>query len=273
MNNSEKNQLMQQLLVANQNNLSATQAELEKFYRQQKTAVRVVAKPFKQPEGEPLIVANDLTKVYKNGKDKLVAVNKVDFKIWPGEFVALTGTSGSGKSTLLHMLGGLDKPTSGQIVINGQNIAKLNDQKLSNFRNRTIGFVFQFFYMQPFLTLAQNIAVPSMIYSMNPKDRKARTTELAEAVGLSDRLKHLPKELSGGQMQRAAIARALFNSPKIILADEPTGNLDSANSKAVIDLFKQIREKFGTTIIVVTHDRQVAAAADREISMKDGVIL
>ncbi len=278
MDNSLKDRLLRAVLRAYEGDLVAAQAALKETHQQLQAKPKLptpksTPKPFIKPDGEPLIVAEGLAKVYKNGRDKLTAVDHVDFKIWPGEFVALTGASGSGKSTLLHLLGGLDKPTSGQIVINEQNIAKLNDRKISNFRNQTIGFVFQFFYMQPFLTLAQNIAVPSMIYSMSAKARKARTIELAEAVGLSDRLKHLPKELSGGQMQRAAIARALFNSPKIILADEPTGNLDSTNSKAVIDLFKQIRDQFGTTIIVVTHDRQVAAAADREISMKDGAIL
>lgn len=222
---------------------------------------------------EPLIEIKGLTKEYKNGKSKLTAVSDADLKIYPGEFVAITGASGSGKSTLMHLIGALDKPTSGTIIINGQDISKLSDKKLSNFRNKTIGFVFQFFYMQPFLNLAQNISVPSMVNNLSPKDRKARIAELANAVGLSDRLTHLPKELSGGQMQRAAIARALFNAPKIILADEPTGNLDSVNSDSVIKLFQEIRNKFGTTIITVTHDSSIARQADREIIMKDGAIL
>lgn len=222
---------------------------------------------------EPLIEIKDLTKEYKNGKNKLTAVSNANLKIYPGEFVAITGASGSGKSTLMHLMGALDKPTSGTIVINGQDISKLTDKNLSNFRNKTIGFVFQFFYMQPFLNLSQNISVPSMVNNLSPKKRKARIEELASAVGLSDRLTHLPKELSGGQMQRAAIARALFNAPKIILADEPTGNLDSVNSDSVIKLFQEIRNKFGTTIITVTHDSSIARQADREIIMKDGAIL
>lgn len=274
---ARRRQLLVGVLKAHDFNLEEAELALRDTYKSLRisdmAAKDLPKKPFVKPEGDPLIAAKDLTKVYKNGKEKLTAVDKANFEIWQGEIVALTGASGSGKSTLLNMLGGLDKPTSGSIVINGENIAKLSDRKLSNFRNRTIGFVFQFFYMQPFLTLAQNVAVPSMIYRMSSKDRKSRVAELAEAVGLSDRLKHLPKELSGGQMQRAAIARALFNSPKIILADEPTGNLDSKNSKAVIDLFKEIRDKYGTTIIVVTHDRDVANQADREITMKDGVIV
>lgn len=222
---------------------------------------------------EPLIEIKGLTKEYKNGKSKLTAVSNADLKIYPGEFVAITGASGSGKSTLMHLMGALDKPTSGTIVINGQDISKLTDKNLSNFRNKTIGFVFQFFYMQPFLNLSQNISVPSMVNNLSPKKRKARIEELASAVGLSDRLTHLPKELSGGQMQRAAIARALFNAPKIILADEPTGNLDSVNSSSVIKLFQEIRDKFGTTIITVTHDASIARQADRKIIMKDGAIL
>lgn len=276
----DKTEILNQALKAYNYNLPELKGALNRAYANLKVSdmtdlsPKIIPKaPFKRPEGDPLISVQDLVKVYKNGKEKLTAVDKVSFEVWPGELIALTGASGSGKSTLLHMLGGLDKPTSGVITIDGQNIAKLSDRKLSNFRNRTIGFVFQFFYMQPFLTLAQNIAVPSMIYKMSAKDRKAKVAELAAAVGLSDRLKHLPKELSGGQMQRAAIARALFNSPKIILADEPTGNLDSVNSQSVMDLFKEIRQKFGTTIIIVTHDRQVANQTDREISMKDGVIL
>ena len=274
---ARRRQLLVGVLKYHDFNLAEAETALREAYKSLRisdmASKNLSRKPFVKPQGDPLITAKDLTKTYKNGREKLTAVDKASFDIWQGEFIALTGASGSGKSTLLHMLGGLDKPTSGSIVINQENIAKLSDRKLSNFRNRTIGFVFQFFYMQPFLTLAQNIAVPSMVYKMSSKDRKKRVTELAEAVGLSDRLKHLPKELSGGQMQRAAIARALFNEPKIILADEPTGNLDSKNSQAVIELFKEIREKFGTTVIVVTHDREVANQADREITMKDGVIL
>lgn len=278
---ANRQRVVRELLKQYNFNLKEAQAALEETYGQLKVSdmtgpMRLAVNkkpPVVKHEGEPLITTQDLTKIYKNGREKLTAVDKVNLQIWPGEIIALTGASGSGKSTLLHMLGGLDKPTSGSIVINGQNVAKLSDRKLSNFRNQTIGFVFQFFYMQPFLTLAQNIAVPSMIRRISTKERKARVQQLAEAVGLANRLKHLPKELSGGQMQRAAIARALFNSPKIILADEPTGNLDSVNSASVIELFQEIRQKFGTTIIIVTHDREVAAQADREITMKDGVIL
>lgn len=231
-------------------------------------------KKFTPPPGtKPIIQVKNLSRLYKNGKSKISAVNNVSFEIYPKEIVALTGTSGSGKSTLLHLLGGLDKPTSGEIIINNTNIAKLSDRKLSNFRNKTIGFVFQFFYLQPFLNLAQNIAVPSMVTKIKSKNRSARVQELAQAVGLEERLKHLPKELSGGQMQRTAIARALFNRPKILIADEPTGNLDSANSATILKLFQKVREEYGTTIIIVTHDETIANLADRKLTMHDGELI
>lgn len=272
-----RQRILRELLKQYNFNLKAAQADLELVYKNLKVSdmsdLNFKTSAWVKPDGEALIQVQDLSKIYKDGREKLIAVNRVNLEIWPGEIVALTGTSGSGKSTLLHMLGGLDKPSSGSIVVDGQEIAKLSDRKLSIFRNQTIGFVFQFFYMQPFLTLAENIAVPSLVRKMSAHARKERVFELAKQVGLADRLKHLPKELSGGQMQRAAIARALFNAPKIILADEPTGNLDSANSQAVIDLFKQIRRDFKTTIIIVTHDRALAAQADREIRMKDGEVL
>lgn len=207
---------------------------------------------------------------YKLGKEHVQAVNNVSIEIKEGEFVALTGPSGSGKSTPLQLIGGLDKPSNGKLIINGQDISKLSDRKLSNFRNKTVGFVFQFFYLQPFLTTRVNLEVPAMFARTNRQDRLKRVDELADAVGLEERLDHLPKELSGGQMQRAAIVRALLNNPKLLLADEPTGNLDKTNSDAIIELFDQIRKKFGTTIVVVTHDAEIAAKADREIRLLDG---
>jgi putative ABC transport system ATP-binding protein len=206
------------------------------------------------------------------GKQHVAALKDVSLEIREGEFIAFTGPSGSGKSTLLQIIGGLDKPNEGTIVINGQNIAKLSDRALSKFRNQTVGFVFQFFYLQPFLSLQTNLAVPGIFARMKPQEFKARAQELAQSVGLGDRLSHLPKELSGGQMQRAAIARALLNKPKLILADEPTGNLDSTNGEAIIELFDKVRKEFGTTIVVVTHDPKVAAHADREIVLRDGRI-
>lgn len=211
-----------------------------------------------------------MVKEYKIGKQKIRAVDSVSLEVSKGEFIALVGVSGSGKSTLLHLLGGLDKATSGEVVVNGQEIRKMSDRRLSQFRNQTIGFVFQSFYLQPFLTLRRNIEVASMPQRMKRAERKQRIEELARQVGLYDRLNHRPRELSGGQIQRTAIARALLNRPAIILADEPTGNLDSANSHDIIQLFQQIREQYGTTVIIATHDTEVAAQADRVITLKDG---
>ena len=217
-----------------------------------------------------IIKATNVVKEYKIGKQKIRAVDSVSLEVNKGEFIALVGVSGSGKSTLLHLLGGLDKATSGEVVVNGQEIRKMSDRRLSQFRNQTIGFVFQSFYLQPFLTLRRNIEVASMPQRMKRAERKQRIEELARQVGLYDRLNHRPRELSGGQIQRAAIARALLNRPAIILADEPTGNLDSANSHDIIQLFQQIREQYGTTVIIATHDTEVAAQADRVITLKDG---
>jgi putative ABC transport system ATP-binding protein len=223
--------------------------------------------------GPVLVDVSELTKTYKVGRQHIDALNGVSLQIHEGEFVAFTGPSGSGKSTLLQLIGGLDKPSRGHVVVDGQDLTKLSDRKLSIFRNQTIGFVFQFFYLQPFLRLEANLEVPGMFARIKKHDRAERAGNLAAAVGLQDRLRHLPKEMSGGQMQRAAIARAMLNRPKLILADEPTGNLDSTNGKAIIDLFDQMRKEFGTTIVIVTHDPKVAAHADREIAMEDGEIL
>lgn len=222
-------------------------------------------------DSRPIAIrATNVIKKYKVGKQIIRAIDDVSVDIHEGEFVALVGPSGSGKSTLLHLLGGLDKPTSGEIVVGGKNVSSMNDRQLSKFRNQTIGFVFQSFYLQPFLTLRRNIEVASMPQRMGWAERKLRIESLARQVGLYDRLNHRPHELSGGQIQRAAIARALLNRPAIILADEPTGNLDSANSRDIISLFQQIREQYHATIIIATHDNEIAAQADRVIALKDG---
>lgn len=234
---------------------------------------RLAARPKRETSGEVIIRVTDLKKSYKVGKQQVGALAGVTIDIHKGEFVALTGASGSGKSTLLQLIGGLDNPTSGTVEVNSQVLSELSDRKVSEFRNRTIGFIFQFFYLQPFLKLRQNLEVAGIPMRTDPAERRKKLESLAGIVGLSDRLDHFPKELSGGQMQRAAIARALLNDPNILLADEPTGNLDSKNSEAIIELFEKIRDEFGTTIVIVTHDASIAARADREISLKDGVLL
>ena len=222
---------------------------------------------------QAIIQANHLVKRYKTGSQTILAVNDVSLAINRGEFVAITGASGSGKSTLLQLLGGLDKPTSGDIIIDNVKINKISDSELSRFRNQTIGFVFQSFYLQPFLTLQRNIEIAVMPSRMKRNQRKTRAEKLAQQVGLGDRLRHFPRELSGGQIQRAAIARALLNNPDIILADEPTGNLDSQNSRNIVALFRQICDTQNTTVVIATHDQEIAASVDRVIAVADGRII
>lgn len=222
--------------------------------------------------GPEIVNITNVTKTYKLGRKNVQALNDISLSIKEGEFVALTGPSGSGKSTLMQIIGGLDKPTDGKVIVDSKDISRMSDRQLSIFRNKTIGYVFQFFYLQPFLSTSVNLEVPGMFARTKRSERLSKIDELATAVSLSDRLSHLPKELSGGQMQRAAIARALLNKPKLLLADEPTGNLDRKNGMAIIDLFQEVREKYGATVIVVTHDKEIASRADREIKLMDGEI-
>lgn len=222
---------------------------------------------------EAIIQIKNVSKKYKLGKKLVEALKNVSLDIHKGEFVAITGASGSGKSTLLHIIGCLDKPTHGTVILNNKDTAQLSDSSLSELRKVTIGFIFQSFYLQPFLRLSDNIAVPSMFTHDKKKTIDDKVALILQQVGLSEHAGYFPKELSGGQIQRAAIARALINHPSIILADEPTGNLDSTNGQSIIDLFKTIRDKLGTTIIVVTHDSKIAQQADYIIELKDGEIL
>lgn len=266
--NSLKMTLEQEILEKYNNDIS----KIIEVLKQNKSIRNDKTKPT-NVDSKIVVDIQNMSKTYKIGKQKIEALNNINLQIRQGEYVALTGSSGSGKSTLLQLMGALDKPTSGSVLVDGQNITKLTDRKLSIFRNRTIGFVFQFFYLQPFLSLERNLEVPGMFMRTKSRFRKAEVYKLAEQVSLTDRLKHLPNELSGGQMQRAAIARALLNNPKIILADEPTGNLDRSNAYAIMDLFDAVRENFGTTVVVVTHDEGLANRTDRELSLSDGKLI
>ncbi|RXM78620.1 ABC transporter ATP-binding protein [Clostridium tetani] len=217
-----------------------------------------------------ILKVENLSKIYGEGNNRVEALRNVSFAIERGEFVAIVGASGSGKSTLLHMIGGLDKPTSGKVYIDGEDIYKLKEDNLAIFRRRNVGFVFQFFNLIPVLNVEENISLPALL----DKDKidKAYLKEVVEMLGLKERITHLPSELSGGQQQRVSIGRALINKPSIILADEPTGNLDSKNSKEVIELLKYSSKKYNQTLIIITHDMNIAEQADRVINIMDGEI-
>ncbi|MCA9331910.1 ABC transporter ATP-binding protein [Candidatus Saccharibacteria bacterium] len=216
-----------------------------------------------------IVTLHDVVKTYKKGDQPVKALKNVSLTIAEGESVAIMGPSGSGKSTLLQLLGSLDKPTSGDIQIDGKSPQKLSDAERSKFRKNTIGFVFQQFYLQPFLSALDNVALPMRLNGMKAKPARAAASELLENVGLAAKTKHAPSELSGGEMQRVAIARAMANNPKILLADEPTGNLDRKNADSIVELFQKLRVD-GTTVIVVTHDEKVANAFQRVIHIENG---
>jgi len=218
-----------------------------------------------------IIRIEKLSKTYKMGPNEVKAVDDVSFEVKKGEFVAIIGPSGSGKSTLLHLIGGVDRPTSGKIYIDGTDIYKLNESQLAIFRRRQIGLVYQFYNLIPILNVKENITLPVLL---DKKDvSNSRLDEVVNTLGISDRLEYLPNQLSGGQQQRVSIGRALINNPAIVLADEPTGNLDSANSDDIINLLKLSNKKYKQTIIVITHDERIALEADRIISLEDGKIV
>jgi putative ABC transport system ATP-binding protein len=219
---------------------------------------------------EYIIETRDLVKVYGDGA-QVRALDGVSMRVEAGEFISVMGPSGSGKSTLLNMLGALDRPTSGQVLIEGQDLAKVRD--LDRFRARTVGFVFQLHNLIPTLTARENVEVPMRGQPIRPRDRHQRSRELLELVGLAGRMNHLPNQLSGGERQRVAMARSLANRPTLILADEPTGNLDSQSGAEVIALMHRLNHELGTTFIVVTHDQAVARQTDRILVMQDGKIV
>ncbi|MFZ4412953.1 MAG: ABC transporter ATP-binding protein [Bacteroidales bacterium] len=216
-----------------------------------------------------MIKALDIHKAY----GKLKVLKGIDLEINKGEIVSIVGASGAGKTTLLHILGTLDKADKGNLEINNQVMSSLNDKKLSDFRNKHIGFVFQFHHLLPEFTAVENICIPALIAKISKKEANAKAFEILDYLGLTERAHHKPSELSGGEQQRVAVARALIMHPAVILADEPSGNLDSSNARDLHQLFFSLREKFNQTFVIVTHNEELAEMADRKITMKDGRIL
>ena len=218
-----------------------------------------------------ILQVKNLSKVYGKDDTQIKALDDVSFSVEKGEFVAIVGPSGSGKSTLLHILGGVDTPSSGQVLVDGTDICALDQTKLAIFRRRQIGLIYQFYNLIPILNVEENITLPLLLDERSLD--AARLKEIVATLGLADRISHLPNQLSGGQQQRVSIGRALINNPALVLADEPTGNLDSSNSKEIIALLKLSNKRYHQTLIVVTHDRDIALQADRIISFSDGRIL
>jgi lipoprotein-releasing system ATP-binding protein len=221
---------------------------------------------------EPLISAQGLRKTYSLGKRSLDVLRGVDVSLDRGEFLALRGASGAGKSTLLHLLGGLDSPTKGEVLFQGQNLAELSRRELARMRNSHVGFIFQFYYLLPELDALENVCLPARMARISASKAEVRGRELLARVGLKERMEHKPYELSGGEQQRVAIARALMNEPQLILADEPTGNLDSHTGEEIIELLCSLRTEKQTTLVVATHDAKVAARAPRIIELLDGEV-
>lgn len=218
-----------------------------------------------------ILKIENLTKIYGKGENEVRALDNVSFSIEKGEFVAIIGPSGSGKSTLLHILGGVDRPTSGKVYMDGQDVYTQNEEQLAIFRRRYVGLIYQFYNLIPVLNVVENMTLPVLMDGR--KVDNARLSELINILGLDKRLKNLPNQLSGGQQQRVSIGRALMNTPAVVLADEPTGNLDSKNSQEIMQLLKESNKKFNQTLIVITHDENVALQADRVISVEDGKIV
>ena len=217
-----------------------------------------------------ILRVENLCKVYGTGENAVHALNGVSFSVEKGEFISIIGPSGSGKSTLLHILGGVDKPTSGKVFVDGNDVYSKNDENLAIFRRRQVGLVYQFYNLIPVLNVTENITLPVLMDGQEVNQE--RLNELLEVLKLKGRENHLPNQLSGGQQQRVSIARALLNAPSVVLADEPTGNLDSKNSRDIVDLLKMSNKKYHQTLIIITHDENIALQADRIIAIEDGNI-
>jgi len=220
---------------------------------------------------KPILELLHIVKTYQSGNTRFNALDGVDLKIFPGDFISITGPSGSGKSTLMHIIGLLDTPTSGQVLLNGKDVSRLQEHQLAQLRNITLGFVFQQFNLLAKTSALENVMLPLLYSDINPDKRLPLASEMLKKVGLSDKLKNTPSQLSGGQQQRVAIARALVNNPQIILADEPTGNLDSQSGKEIMAMFHHLNSE-GKTIVLVTHDPDLAKQAKRIVVIKDGQI-
>ena len=218
-----------------------------------------------------ILKVENLVKTYKNGNSTINAVDNISFSVEKGDFVAIVGASGSGKSTLLHLLGGVDRPTSGKVYIDNVDIYSMNNDALAIFRRRQVGLIYQFYNLIPILNVEENIALPCKLDGKNVS--RDRLDEIIDILGLSARRKHLPNELSGGQQQRVSIGRAIINNPALVLADEPTGNLDSKASDEIVALLKESNKKYNQTIIVITHDPDIASVANRVITIEDGKIV
>lgn len=212
-----------------------------------------------------------LTKTYGTGENMVRAVDDISFSVEKGEFLAIIGPSGSGKSTLLHILGGVDRPTSGKVYLNGQDVYAQNEEALAIFRRRQVGLIYQFYNLIPVLDVVENMTLPVLMDGRRVNGERLR--ELLNVLGLTARQKNLPNQLSGGQQQRVSIGRALMNAPSVVLADEPTGNLDSRNSQEIVELLKQSNRKYGQTLVIITHDENIALQADRVIAIEDGKIV
>lgn len=229
--------------------------------------------PARKSGGESIVTVRDLSKIYKQGEINVTALNRISVDIVKGEFLTLMGPSGSGKSTLLHIIAGIDRPTSGKCIVQGVDLTGLSESKLADWRNQNVGFIFQTFNLIPVLTAYENVELPLLLTRLNSKERRKSVETALDLVGLLDRKKHLPKQLSGGQEQRVAIARALVTDPRLIVADEPTGNLDSHSAQDVLQILRTLSQEVGKTVIMVTHDPKAAAYGTRTIHLEKGELV